>query len=97
MTTEATRPEFVDPAELKPAQLKADIVRAREELAATLDAIEYKLNLPKQLKRGGARLRRKIATVREESPEALVAGVVGVVAALGAVAYLVVDALHPED
>lgn len=86
-------PEFQDPALLKPAQLKADIERARAELAATLDAIEYRLNVPKQARQGIRRLNRKIDVTREENPTALAAGVVGVVSAIGLGVYLVVKAV----
>lgn len=51
--------------------------RLRKDLAATLDAIEYKLNLPK-------RAAEKVRSVRREKPgvfSALAVGTLGVVAA----------------
>lgn len=79
--------QFVDPSELKPSQLQADIVRARNELSATLDAIEYKLNVPKQMRFALRKLERKVSVVRGENPEALIAGAVGIASALGLAAW----------
>ncbi|PPH75821.1 DUF3618 domain-containing protein [Rathayibacter rathayi] len=91
MTTErsvsSSTPRFVDPAELKPGQLKADIERARSELAATLDAIEYKVNVPRKLRTAQRNLGRKLQVVRRENPSALIAGAVGAVAVVGLVAW----------
>lgn len=96
MTVSAGAAQFVDPAELKPAQLKADIERARNELAATLDAIEYKLNVPKQLRFAGRKLNRKFSVVRDEHPEALIAGAVGVASAVGLAAWAVFQAVTKD-
>ncbi|WP_166982756.1 DUF3618 domain-containing protein [Paramicrobacterium fandaimingii] len=49
---------------------------ARAELASTLDALEDKLNVPKQAKAAFTRL-------RAQNPTALVAGAAGIAAALG--------------
>lgn len=91
MTTDravsTTTPRFVDPAELKPGQLKADIERARSELAATLDAIEYKVNVPRKVRTAQRTLERKIQVVRRQNPSALIAGAVGAAAAVGLVAW----------
>jgi len=91
MTTDravsTTTPRFVDPAELKPDQLKADIERARSELAATLDAIEYKVNVPRKLRTAQRTLERKVQVVRKQNPSALIAGAVGAAAAVGLVAW----------
>ncbi|AND15561.1 DUF3618 domain-containing protein [Rathayibacter tritici] len=91
MTTErsvsSSTPRFVDPAELTPGQLKADIERARSELAATLDAIEYKVNVPRKLRMAQRNLGRKLRVVRRENPSALIAGAVGAAAAVGLVAW----------
>lgn len=43
---------------------RSDVDRARAELAATLDAIEYKLNVPK-------RTAERIQRLRKENPAAL--------------------------
>ncbi|TFC93131.1 MULTISPECIES: DUF3618 domain-containing protein [Cryobacterium] len=67
-------------------ELRAEATRARVELAQTLDAIEYKLNVPRQV-----RVRSRLFTMRlrdfgEKNPLAL-AGIVlgGVSATVGAV------------
>ena len=44
---------------------RSDVERARSDLAATLDAIEYKLNLPK-------RTAESIQTLKRDNPLALV-------------------------
>lgn len=83
----STTPRFVDPAVLKPEQLRADIVRARTELAATLDAIEYKVNVPRKVRTVQRTLTRKIRVVRRQNPSALIAGAVGAAAAVGLAAW----------
>ncbi|MBO0982988.1 DUF3618 domain-containing protein [Rathayibacter sp. SD072] len=92
MTTDVstTTPRFVDPAELKPDQLKADIERARTELAATLDAIEYKINVPRKVKDAQRTLERKFRVVSRQNPSALIAGAAGVAAAVGLLVWGVV-------
>jgi translation initiation factor 2 gamma subunit (eIF-2gamma) len=100
MTTDravsTTTPRFVDPAVLKPDQLRADIERARSELAATLDAIEYKLNLPRKVRTAQRTLRRKVQVVRRQNPSALISGAVGAAAAVGLVAWGVVRRLNDD-
>lgn len=51
---------------------RTDVERARAELATTLDAIEYKLNLPK-------RTAERFRVLRDENPLGLVAIAAGVV------------------
>ncbi|KZX21904.1 DUF3618 domain-containing protein [Rathayibacter tanaceti] len=91
MTTEravsSSTPRFVDPAELQPGQLKADIERARSELAATLDAIEDRINVPRKVRAAQRALQRKLQVVRRRNPSALIAGAVGAAAAVGLVAW----------
>ncbi|NQX05653.1 DUF3618 domain-containing protein [Rathayibacter sp. VKM Ac-2856] len=97
MTTDravsSTTPRFVDPAELQPSQLKADIERARSELAATLDAIEYKVNVPRKVRNVQRTLERKVSVVRKHHPEALIAGAAGAAAAVGLVVWGIVRAV----
>ncbi|MDN4598146.1 DUF3618 domain-containing protein [Leifsonia virtsii] len=62
---------------------RSDVDRARAELAATIDAIEYKLNVPK---RTAERLQR----LRKENPAALVGLSVGVAVAVGGIVWGVV-------
>ncbi|WP_104194358.1 DUF3618 domain-containing protein [Cryobacterium sp. M25] len=67
-------------------ELRAEAARARVELAQTLDAIEYRLNVPRQL-----RVRSRLVNVRlrelgEKNPLALAGIVLGAAtAAVGAV------------
>ncbi|PJJ65236.1 DUF3618 domain-containing protein [Compostimonas suwonensis] len=91
MTTETgyTPADAADrPRTRTPAELKADIESARQQLAETLDAIEYKLNLPKQAKRAGRRLKSRLRKLRDENPAALVGVAAVVVAGLGAGVFL---------
>ncbi|PPI26426.1 DUF3618 domain-containing protein [Rathayibacter sp. AY1B5] len=91
MTTErsvsSATPRFVDPAQLEPGQLRADIERARSELAATLDAIEYKVNVPRKVRTAQRTIERKLQVVRRRNPSALIAGAVGAAAAVGLVVW----------
>ncbi len=60
-------------------ELRSDIESTREKLAATLDAIEDKLNVPRQAQRLFDRGRETVETQLKENP-------VAVYAAAGAVA-----------
>lgn len=60
-----------------------DVQRARNELAATLDAIEYKLNVPK-------RTAERIERLRTDNPLALVGIAVAAAAAVAGVVWLIV-------
>lgn len=62
---------------------RSDVDRARAELAATLDAIEYKLNAPK-------RATRRVKTLASQNPLAFTGVVVGVAAAVGGVVWGIV-------
>jgi hypothetical protein len=72
------------------AQLAADIVKNREAIAANLDAIEYKLNVPKQARLLAADVSNKIRVLRDENPVALAAGVGGLAVAVGGAVFLAV-------
>ena len=72
------------------AELAADIVKNREALASTLDAIEYKLNVPKQAKLAAADISNKIRVLRDETPVALAAGIGGIAVAVGGAVFLAV-------
>ncbi|MGJ4845708.1 MULTISPECIES: DUF3618 domain-containing protein [unclassified Leifsonia] len=61
----------------------SDVQRARNELAATLDAIEYKLNVPK-------RTAERIERLRTDNPLALVGIAVAAAAAVAGVVWLIV-------
>ena len=60
-----------------------DVQRARAELAEALDAIEYKLNVPK-------RTRERFQRLRKENPLLLVGLAVGAAAAAAGAVWLAV-------
>ena len=62
---------------------RSDVDRARAELAATLDAIEYKLNVPK-------RTAERVQRLRAENPVALAGIAAGAVAAVAGAVWGVV-------
>ncbi|MFC6356408.1 hypothetical protein [Luethyella okanaganae] len=76
------------------AQLQKDAARVRTELASTLDAIEDKLNLPKQTRLAANRFMARVRGVAERNPVGLVAVAVGTAAVVGAGAWLVVRAVR---
>src|ERR1700709_1178573 len=63
-------------------QIKLDVVKNRQDLTETLDAIEFKLNLPKQARFATARAKEKFDELRQENPAVLVGGAVAIVAAV---------------
>jgi hypothetical protein len=63
----------------------SDVDRLRSELAETIDAIEYKLNVPK-------RLAERVKRLRSDNPLVLVGIAVGVAAAIGGVVWMAVRA-----
>ena len=62
---------------------RSDVERARAELAATVDAIEYKLNVPK-------RASERIQKLRAENPVALAGLAAAAVAAVAGIVWGVV-------
>ena len=73
-------------------QIKSDVIKNRNDLAETLDAIEFKLNVPKQARFQVDRLTTKIKQLREENPAVLVAGAAGIAALVGTGVWLGVRA-----
>ncbi|MEJ3405267.1 DUF3618 domain-containing protein [Rathayibacter sp. YIM 133350] len=63
------------------AELRADVLRARSEIATTFDAIEDKLNVPRQLQLATGRARTRIQIAARENP-ALLGGVAATAAAV---------------
>ncbi|WP_285114651.1 DUF3618 domain-containing protein [Leifsonia sp. fls2-241-R2A-40a] len=53
---------------------RSDVDRARSELAATIEALEYKLNVPR-------RLTERVERLRRDNPIALASAAAGAVAA----------------
>ncbi|MGN6428816.1 MAG: DUF3618 domain-containing protein [Leifsonia sp.] len=66
---------------------RSDVERARAELAATLDAIEYKLNVPK-------RTAERIQALRRDNPVALAGIAVGVALAVGGAVWGIVSLIR---
>lgn len=66
---------------------RTDVERARADLAATVDAITYKLNVPK---RTAERVRR----LRDDNPLALLGIAVGATVAVGAAVWGIVAAVR---
>lgn len=70
--------------------------RARAEFASTLNALEDKLNVPKQVRRKTAELKVKARRFADENPAGAVAVAVGVAAAVGVTVWLVVRAIADD-
>ncbi|WP_233206196.1 hypothetical protein [Cryobacterium sp. N19] len=67
--------------------LRAEARHARAELASTLDAIEYKFNLPKQLRIKRRQLSDALRQLGEDSPAALVGIAVGAATVVGVIVW----------
>jgi hypothetical protein len=76
------------PSERSTAELRSDIVKKRDDLRSTLDAIEFKLNIPKQTRHAAHRLKSRFDRLRAENPTAVAAGIGGAVVLLAGVAVL---------
>lgn len=79
-----------DVSSMKLEQLRAHRAQTRAELASTLDALEDKVNVPKQLGKASRRFGRRVQTLRRENPVLLAGIAAGVVAAIGLTAFVVV-------
>jgi vacuolar-type H+-ATPase subunit I/STV1 len=64
-------------------ELRSDIESTREKLAATLDAIEDRLNVPMQAKRAVGKARAAFDKLNTENPVVLYAAAGAVVVATG--------------
>src|ERR1700709_1648675 len=88
------------PAPEKPAdtrtrdQIKLDVVKNRKDLSDTLDAIEFKLNVPKQARFAAQRVTDKFDELRRDNPAVLVAGAAAVAAVLGGAVWLGIRAVR---
>lgn len=69
-----------DSSDTSTAAIQARVAETRAQLESTLDAIEDKLNVPKQVGRFAKRAQQNYA----ENPTPWVAGAVGAVAVVGA-------------
>ena len=82
------------PAENKSkTELRAEAEHARVVLADTLDAIEYKLNVPKQVKINGRRFTVGLHRLGEENPSALAGIALGAAAVVGTCVWFGVKAV----
>lgn len=75
------------------AELQQDTIRARAELAAALDAIEDKLNVPKRISGAAERGTAAVRTLAAENPVALGAIAVAAGAAVGLGVWAIVRAV----
>jgi hypothetical protein len=66
--------------------------QARAEFAGTLNALEDKLNVPKQVGRRVDRAKTRMREFYDEQPGPAIAAAVGVVAAVGVCVWLIVRA-----
>lgn len=75
------------------AQLRAQALQARAELSRTLDAIEFKLNVPKQLRIRRRRIRLALIRLGDENPAALAGIALGAAVSVGTVVWLTARAV----
>ncbi|MDR5701629.1 DUF3618 domain-containing protein [Agromyces aerolatus] len=75
---------------LSRVQARVNVEHARADFAATLNALEDKLNVPKQVSRASARTKVKLRRFAKEQPAAAVAAAAGVAVAVGGVVWLIV-------
>ncbi|MBG6212515.1 MAG: hypothetical protein LH475_04305 [Cryobacterium sp.] len=68
-------------------EFRAEARHARAELASTLDAIEYKFNLPKQLRIKRRRLAHALRQLGEDSPAALAGIAAGAATVVGVIVW----------
>jgi hypothetical protein len=73
--------------------LRKDAAAARSEVASTLDAIEYKLNVPKQLKINGRRLSFALHRLGVENPAALAGIAAAAASVVGGIVWLAARAV----
>jgi len=78
------------------AQLNADVKRARSDLAATFDAIENKLNLPRRFKRGTKQTSDRLRVLARENPVLLATLAVGAVVTVGGAIWGIAKAVSRE-
>ena len=72
------------------AELRADAARARAELASTLNALDHKLNVPKQIRIARRRLTLGLHKLGEDNPVALLGVAVAAAVVAGTAVWLAV-------
>ena len=75
------------------AELRADATRARAELAATLDALDRKLNVPRQLRITRRRITLGLHKLGDENPVGLAGIALAAAVAVGSAVWLGVRAI----
>ena len=86
--------EVVKAAPRSKTELRAEAARARVELAQTLDALEYKLNVPRQMRVRSRLLKVRLRELGEKNPLALAGIVLGAVSAAVGVVWVAVKAVQ---
>ena len=76
--------------QLSRKELAASLELTRQRLASNLDALEDKLNVPKQLGKASDKFKRRMSTMREENPIGFAGVVAAGIVAVGLTGYLVV-------
>lgn len=71
--------------------------RARADFAQTLNALEDKLNLPKQARRKGRAFRARLDRMADEQPGTLIAVATGAIAVIGVGVWLIVRSAASDD
>ena len=82
-----------DEAHASKAQLRLRSTEARAALASTLDAIEYKFNIPKQLRITRRRLSRALHELGEENGLGLIGAALGAATVVGSIVWLGANAI----
>ena len=72
------------------AELRADATRAREELASTLNALDHKLNVPKQIRIARRRVTLGLHKLGQDNPLALLGVAAAAAIVAGTAAWLAV-------
>lgn len=72
------------------AELRADSARARAELASTLNALDHKLNVPKQIRITRRRITLGLHKLGEDNPVALLGVAVAAAFVTGTAVWLAV-------
>ncbi|MFF2277726.1 hypothetical protein [Agromyces sp. NPDC058126] len=92
--TDAQRPSKRETAarerNLTRVEARAASARARAEFAGTLNALEDKLNVPKQVGLRVDRAKVSLKAFYDEQPGVAIAAAVGVAAAVGSLVWLIV-------
>lgn len=78
-----TEPSFV--STLSNAELQEHLAATRDKLSSTLDELEDKANVPKQLGKAKDRLQERFTVMKQEQPLVLLGIGVGAVALAGAI------------